>query len=146
MQLGTGLLFAGRFEIARVIGIGGMGAVYRARDHYTDSWVALKLLHPAYSHFEDTERFTREAQILSELTHPGIVNYVAHGKTVDGQHYLAMEWLDGIVLSNRLSQGPLHVRDAIRLLRSICQTLSTVHEKGIIHRDIKIGIFPSLKN
>ncbi len=86
MHLGKGQLFGGRFEIETIIGMGGMGAVYRAQDHYTGTLVALKLLHATRNLSDDIERFYREAELLSELRHPGIVNYVAHGLSVDGQH------------------------------------------------------------
>src|SRR5262245_28893618 len=88
-------LFANRFEIERQAGSGGMGAVYRARDRATGAAVALKLMHPGAAGPDGGERFAREARILAEIEHPGIVSYVAHGQTPDGRRYLAMEWLDG---------------------------------------------------
>src|SRR5688572_17137094 len=95
-----------RFEIEQAAGRGGMGSVFRARDARSGGErVALKILH-ADMH-EHAERFLREAQILAELRHPGIVRYVAHGEAPDCGLYLAMEWLEGEDLSQRLARVPL---------------------------------------
>lgn len=102
LQLASGSLFGNRFEIQRTAGSGGMGTVYRATDRYSGDTVALKLLHPGEGHGE-MERFAREAQLLSELRHPGIVAHVAHGQTPDGQRFLAMEWLEGQDLGQRIA-------------------------------------------
>ena len=87
----VGELFAGRFAIDRVAGSGGMGTVYQARDLATDRAVALKLLQTSGGGSSDVERFLREASVLSELEHPGIVSYISHGAAPDGQRFLAME-------------------------------------------------------
>jgi eukaryotic-like serine/threonine-protein kinase len=94
----TSTTIAGRFILGAVAGSGGMGTVYRARDARTGQVVAVKLLRPS-DRPADVERFTREAEILAELRHPGIVEYLAHGVTPAGQPYLAMEWLEGEDLS-----------------------------------------------
>ena len=101
-QVAPGSLFANRFAIQRAAGSGGMGTVYRATDRYSGETVALKLLHTGAGGPGEAERFAREAQILSELSPPGIVAHVAHGQTLDGQRFLAMEWLDGQDLGERL--------------------------------------------
>src|SRR4051812_44866640 len=106
LQLSPGSLFANRFEIQRAAGSGGMGTVYRAIDRYSGDTVALKLLHGGTGGLDEVERFTREAQLLSELRHPGIVAYVAHGQAPDGQRFLAMEWLEGQDLGECLARGP----------------------------------------
>lgn len=82
-----------------------MGTVYRATDRYSGDTVALKLLHAGAGGPDEGERFAREAQLLSELRHPGIVSHVAHGQTPDGQRFLAMEWLEGEDLGARLLRG-----------------------------------------
>ncbi len=94
LQLSPGSLFANRFELQRAAGSGGMGTVYRATDRHSGDTVALKLLHAERDAeaAQGSERFAREALLLSELRHPGIVAYVAHGQTPDGQRFLAMEW------------------------------------------------------
>jgi len=76
MKLGAGSLLADRFELESTAGSGGMGTVFRARDRYTGDRVALKLQHPSAGDYHEPERFLREAQMLSELRHPGIVSYV----------------------------------------------------------------------
>ena len=137
MALSPGSLVANRFLIDKEAGTGGMGTVYRARDLQTDRWVALKLLSSGRraGSAQDSARFAREAQILSELRHPSIVAYIAHGQAADGQRYLAMEWLEGHDLAQRLAAGPLPIADSILLLRGAAEALLAAHERGIIHRD-----------
>lgn len=137
VRFSSGTLFANRFEIERTAGSGGMGTVYRARDRYSGEIVALKLLHSGTIRTDEDERFAREAQLLSELRHPGIVAHVAHGQTPDGQRFLAMEWLDGEDLAQRLARGPLPLRDCLRLLEQVAEALSLAHQRGVIHRDLK---------
>jgi serine/threonine protein kinase len=136
-ELHPGDVFAGRFEINRLAGSGGMGSVYLCRDRFSGGAAALKLLHKSGSDPHEAERFVREAQLLAELSHPGIVSYLGHGQTPHGQRFLAMEWLDGQDLGKRLARGPLALGEAIRLLRDIATALSAAHERGIVHRDIK---------
>src|SRR5262249_28681007 len=98
LTTGAGLLQPGefldeRFQVDRLAGRGGMGEVYRALDVQTREPVALKVLRRRDP--EDAERLAREAWLLSELRHPGIVRYIAHGAAEDGLSYLAMEWLEG---------------------------------------------------
>ena len=132
-----GEVFANRFEIDRVAGSGGMGTVYRAHDRSSGSVVALKLLLEHRTTENDSDRFAREAQILAELRHPGIVSHVAHGITQDGQRFLAMEWLDGEDLAQRLARGPLTLHDALKLIEQVAQALAFAHARGVIHRDLK---------
>ncbi|MDI1451433.1 serine/threonine-protein kinase [Polyangium sp. 6x1] len=132
-----GTVVAGRFRLEELAGRGGMGEVFRARDLRTGAEVALKLLHSAGSGFEQTARFDREARLLSQLGHPGIVSYLAHGKAEGGRPYLALEWLPGQDLGKRLAEGPLELRDCVTLLLSVADALAAAHGKGILHRDIK---------
>ncbi len=145
LQLAPGSLFANRFEIQRAAGRGGMGTVYRATDRYSGDTVALKLLNTdgGMGRHDEMERFAREAQLLSELRHPGIVAHVAHGQTPDGQRFLAMEWLEGQDLSARLMRGPLLVRDCLRLLDQVTAALAPAHQRGIVHRVGKPNKSPS---
>ncbi len=133
----AGTLFANRFEMDRPVGAGGMGLVYRARDRYTGDWVALKVLHDSMAATSLQARFLKEAQILSELVHPHVVSYVAHGESPDGRRFLAMEWLEGQDLAQRLRQGPLDLQSALSLLEYVADGLAAAHQRGIIHRDIK---------
>lgn len=134
-RLPAGAVLANRFELERIAGQGGMGTVYRARDRHSGDWVALKLLDGASA--DDAERFLREAELLSELRHPGIVSYVAHGRTPDGQHFLAMEWLEGETLGQRLLRGPLLISECILLIGQVADALAEAHRLGMVHRDLK---------
>ncbi|WP_437304258.1 serine/threonine-protein kinase [Sorangium sp. So ce388] len=126
-----------RFEIERVAASGGMGTVYRALDRVTGTPVALKLLgQPDRS---AVHRFEHEARILAELDHPRIVRHVAHGVTPDGVPYLAMEWLDGESLAQRLTRQRLDLEESLALLRATAEALGAAHARGIVHRDVKPG-------
>ena len=83
-----------------------------------------------------TERFEREARILAELNHPRIVRYVAHGRTAAGQ-FIAMEWLEGETLADRLLRGRLEIAEATQLIETVAGALAVVHARGMVHRDIK---------
>jgi serine/threonine protein kinase len=137
LRLRPGVVFADRFEIDRPAGSGGMATVYRARDRLTAGWVALKLLMNTGTGARHSERFAREAQLLSELRHPHIVGYAAHGETPEGQRFLAMQWLDGQDLAARLASGPVNVRDALAMTARIAEALSVAHQHGVVHRDLK---------
>jgi serine/threonine protein kinase len=125
-----------RFVLQELAGAGGMGTVYRAIDLRTDQMVAVKLLE-AGDDPQAAERFAREAQLLCELRHPGIVEYLAHGVTGDGQPYLAMEWLTGEDLARRVARGALSLADSLTLLRRTASALAVAHQRGIVHRDVK---------
>ncbi|NUQ78751.1 MAG: protein kinase [Polyangiaceae bacterium] len=133
-----GSCIAERFVIESHAGTGGMGAVYRAHDKRTGHPIALKLLQRD-GNPEFAERFAREARVLSELRHPSIVAYLAHGETEEGAPYLAMEWLDGEDLAGRLSRGPLPIAEALILLRQAAEALAVAHARGWVHRDLKPG-------
>ena len=126
---------AKRFSLEQIAGSGGMGTVYRAHDEWTGKPVALKLLNHADA--TDFERFEREATVLSELSHPGIVGYVAHGLTESGTPYLAMQWLDGEDLTHYLSKHRLGVGEGLLLMQQAATALQVAHARGIVHRDIK---------
>lgn len=124
-----------RFTIEREIGAGGMGTVYRATDLETGGPVAVKRLD--IRTVNDAERFAREAVVLAELKHPGIVRYVAHGRTESGEDFIAMEWLEGKTLQDRLAEGPLSMVETVQLGTRIAAALSIAHGRGVIHRDLK---------
>ncbi|APR87952.1 Adenylate cyclase [Minicystis rosea] len=125
-----------RFVIERLAGAGGMGAVHRAHDLETGAPVALKVLLGT-SLPEDELRFEREAMVLSQLDHPGIVRYVARGLTAMGRPYLAMEWIEGEDLAARLQRGPLSVAETIELGLLVAKALGAAHARGVVHRDLK---------
>ena len=132
----AGELFAQRFLIEDQIAAGGMGAIFQAIDQQTGRSVALKLPKSQGS-AADAQRFVREAQILGELHHPHIVPYVAHGVDEANQPYLAMEWLEGENLAERIRRGPLGLRDTVAVALGVAAALAEAHERGVIHRDLK---------
>jgi tetratricopeptide (TPR) repeat protein len=114
-----------------------MGTVYRARDKRTDGPVAVKLL--SMHGPETTPRFEREIRALASLRHENIIAYVDHGATEDGEPYLAMEWVDGEDLADRLDRGRLSVASALSLAAAAGRALGFAHKQGIVHRDLKPG-------
>ncbi|MCC6558265.1 MAG: protein kinase [Polyangiaceae bacterium] len=136
-----GDVIAGRYEIVALAGMGGMGAVYRARDRGTGDTIALKVVRgPGWRGQAgglDATRFAREAEVLATLTHPGIVRYVAHGRAEDGDLYLAMEWLEGEDLAARLRRAPMTIDEAVLAARGAAAALAAAHARGVVHRDVK---------
>ena len=129
-----GDLVGGRFEIGAVVREGGMGLVFRAFDRETGRRCAVKTLIEASRAY--TDRFEREAELLSSLRHPAVVSYVAHG--FHGiEPYLVMDWLDGEELGDRLARGPLALADAREVAARIADALGAAHVLGIVHRDVK---------
>lgn len=131
----VGDVVAERFVIERPVASGGMGSVFYATDLVEGRPVAVKVMD--HAHEAARERFHREARVLSELAHPCLVRYVAHGETASGEPYLAMEWLEGEDLSRRLEAGPLPPAEATALVRRIADGLAQAHARGVVHRDVK---------
>src|ERR1039458_4484976 len=126
-----------QLEILSLIGQGGMGAVYQARQKELDRIVALKILPPGIG--QDAafaERFTREAKALAKLNHPGIVTLYEFGRA-DGLFYFLMEYVDGVSLRQLLNAGRVSPREALAIVPQICDALQYAHDQGIVHRDIK---------
>jgi eukaryotic-like serine/threonine-protein kinase len=134
---GSGTRFSERYEIKNQAGIGGMGTVYQAIDRESGNLIALKILHSRTT--IEQARFDQEARVLSELSHPGIVRYFDHGVTPNGSPYIAMEWLEGETLEDRLGRGNLGPAAAAHLARLVLEALSAAHARNIVHRDIKPG-------
>jgi len=124
-----------RYEMLSLLGRGGMGAVYRARERGSGEVVAVKVL--LENHAGAAERFAREAAVLAGLDHPGIVRYGTHGVTRAGEPYLAMEWLDGENLAGRLKRGRLTVDETLTLATQVAAALGAAHARGVVHRDLK---------
>jgi len=133
--MGLRELLGDRFEIEQQIAAGGMGEVFRARDRISGEVVAVKVVSDGREH--RTARFAREVELLAELSHPGIVRYVAHGETPSGELFLAMEWLDGEDLKARLEREPLTMGEAVTLARRVAGALEAAHARGVVHRDLK---------
>ncbi len=130
-----GKVVLGRFQLLAEAGSGGMGTVYRARDLTDGATVAVKILTGREA--REAVRFEQEAAILSGLTHPAIVRYVASGVAESGERFIAMEWLDGEDLAMRLDRKPVTVAEAVAVARRSAEALAYAHERGIIHRDVK---------
>jgi len=133
--LKPGTLINGRFVIEALSASGGMGTVYRAHDRTTGSAVALKVLERTRS--SEARRMHGEAELLKQLDDPGIVSYIGHGSTEQGQFYLVMEWLSGGPLSELLRRGPLSIENALSVGLCAAQALGAAHARSIIHRDVK---------
>ena len=126
---------ADRFRIENPIGEGGMGVVYRAIDETTGRRVAVKTIAGKTS--DEIARARREAMALSLLDHPNIVRHIAHGETAEGHLYLAMEWLEGTTLADRIDNTGLSLVEAVSVARQIASALAAAHEVGLLHRDLK---------
>src|SRR5882757_7674724 len=126
-----------QLEILELIGKGGMGAVYKARQKQLDRIVALKILPPGIGNDAAfAERFTREAKALAKLNHPNIVTLYEFGDA-SGQFYFFMEFVDGVNLRQLLHSGRISTREALAIVPQICDALQFAHDQGIVHRDIK---------
>ena len=133
-RIEPGDVIAERFEIEAPLDHGGMAAVFRASDRVEGGTVVVKVLRDdAARHYD---RFVREARVLAELRHPGVVRYVAHGATPEGA-WIAMEWLDGEDLAARLARAGLTVAESVVLVGRVAAALAEVHARGVIHRDLK---------
>jgi TolB-like protein/tetratricopeptide (TPR) repeat protein len=128
----------GEYHVLRLIGRGGMGAVYQAEQPEIGALVAIKVLgdEPSCDPVA-TRRFVEEARAVNKIRHPNIIDIFAFGRLPDGRQYFVMEYLDGETLESRLAAGPLPASDARRLLLQICQGLQAVHDERIVHRDLK---------
>ncbi|MBN2162417.1 MAG: protein kinase, partial [Pontiellaceae bacterium] len=132
-----------QLEILELIGQGGMGAVYKARQKELDRVVALKILPKEIGEAAGfAERFTREARALAKLNHPGIVTLYEFGKCTAGGppaplYYFLMEYVDGLNLRGLLNGGRISPREALAIVPHICDALQYAHDHGIVHRDIK---------
>ncbi len=127
-----------QLEILELLGQGGMGAVYKARQKQLDRLIALKILPPEVGQTEDfAERFTREARSMAKLNHQHAVTLYEFGQTDDGLYYFMMEFVEGTDLRRVMLAGELKPSQAIAIVPQICEALQYAHTKGIVHRDIK---------
>lgn len=129
--------FAGRYDIEKEIGAGGMATVYLARDPKHDRQVAIKVLRPELAAALGPDRFPREIKIVAQLQHPHILPLYDSGE-LQGFLYYVMPYVSGESLRTRLDrEGQLPIQDAVRILREVADALSYAHGHGILHRDIK---------
>jgi serine/threonine protein kinase len=126
-----------QLEVLELLGHGGMGAVYKARQKDLDRLVAVKVLPPEVGADPAfAERFTREARALARLNHPNIVIVYDFGRT-GGLFYFVMEFVDGVNLRHAIRGGELAPPQALAIVPQICDALQYAHDEGVVHRDIK---------
>ncbi|WP_437732432.1 protein kinase domain-containing protein [Sorangium sp. So ce1335] len=135
----VGTTLRGKWTIDRLLGIGGMAAVYAAT-HKIGRREAIKILHPEVARSKDLRaRFEREAQAVNQFHHPGVVEIRDIDMTEDGAPFLVMELLEGESLADRLQRlGNIETGEMLRLMDELLDVLGAAHERGIIHRDIKL--------
>jgi serine/threonine protein kinase len=132
-----GTVLFGEYEIVNVLGVGGMGEVYRARHRRLDEHRAIKVMHAELSNKKGaSEFFYREAKALLAVRHPAVVHCHDLLSDDDGRVYLIMEMIEGIPLSKKMNDGPLSPDDVAMLGARVAHGLSAAHRKGVIHRDV----------
>jgi len=130
---------AGRYQIERVLGEGGMATVYLAHDQKHNRKVAVKVMRPELAATLGADRFLREVQVAAQLNHPHILPMHDSGEA-DGVLYYVMPYVEGETLKEHIAkQGQLSVNETMRLGREVAEALAYAHTRGIIHRDIKPG-------
>jgi len=138
----SGPLHAGHlisaYRIEKLVGMGGMGWVYRARHELTARSVALKILREDQLAFDRSiDRMMREATILASVSHSGIPRFFECGMLDDGRPWIAMELVEGISLAQRMQRGPIDADYVIDFVASVAEVLAAAHARGVTHRDLK---------
>jgi serine/threonine protein kinase len=131
----------GSYRITRLLGEGGMGAVYEAVNEAIERRVAIKFLKEEFARKADiVGRFFNEARAVNRVSHPSIVQIHEQGQLPDGTAYIIMELLDGVTLSDRLAQtgGRLPEKSALEVTWQVAAALSAAHAKGIVHRVLSL--------
>ncbi|MDP9488494.1 MAG: protein kinase, partial [Actinomycetota bacterium] len=128
-----------RYVPSGLLGGGGMAKVFLAHDRILGRDVALKVLREQYAEDgEFVERFRREATSVATLNHPNVVQVYDQGRSEDGRYYIAMEYVPGGALKDRIDgEGTLDPAEAARLASQVAEALQAAHERGIVHRDVK---------
>jgi serine/threonine protein kinase len=127
----------GNFACTALLGRGGMGEVYKAKDQKLGRDVAIKVLPEEFAKDADrVARFQREAKLLASLNHPGIASIYGL-EECEGIHFLVLELIEGDTLADRLTHGAIPVEESLKLALQIAEALEAAHEKGVIHRDLK---------
>ncbi len=137
-ELDAGALVGGRYRVVRLLGRGGMGAVYHALHEPLGRPVALKVLPKKFAtDARLVARFKREAETMAALQHPNIVQVNDFAFEPNGVTHLVMELLDGESLEQRLLRGPFETEETLLIARQLCEALAVAHANGVIHRDLK---------
>jgi serine/threonine-protein kinase len=134
-----GAIISDRYRLIAPIAVGGMGAVYRAEHTLMQRRLAVKLLRPELADRDEAKkRFIREAQLCAQLDHPNCVTVYDFGVVGDDIFFLAMEFLEGESMADRLRKnGPLHAKEAVEVTCQVLDALGAAHALGIVHRDVK---------
>jgi serine/threonine protein kinase len=133
-----GSVVAGRYRVEKLLGSGGMGAVYRAEHVHMKKTVALKVLHKEFIGVNEVvARFEREAIAAARIEHPNVAPARDFGKLDDGSFYLVLEYVDGTSLRELIAEGPLDTQRAVAIAKQIALALVAAHGAGIVHRDLK---------
>lgn len=131
----------GSYRLVRLLAEGGMGAVYEASNDQLERRVAIKLMHACWAHDpEQRRRFFNEARCVNQISHPGLVTIHEYGQLDDGNAYTVMEYLEGRTLARHQQDRPgepLPLGQTLRIARQVASALCAVHEKGVVHRDLK---------
>jgi eukaryotic-like serine/threonine-protein kinase len=127
-----------RFDVVRILGKGGMGTVYLARDQRLDRLVAVKVLHTEDLGTEERRsRFMREARTAAAIRHPNVATIYEVGETHEGVPFIVMEYCDGETLSQRMRRRPIEAGEFLTIAKQIAAGAAAAHEGGIVHRDLK---------
>jgi serine/threonine protein kinase len=134
----VGVVLSGRYRIERLIGEGGMGAVYQAEHTHMRKRLAVKVLHPEMSRLpEVVARFEREAMAAAHIEHPNVASATDFGKLEDGSFFLVLEYVEGKSLREVIAEGRLELGRALHITRQVAGALARAHALGIVHRDLK---------
>jgi eukaryotic-like serine/threonine-protein kinase len=134
----VGMTLSGRYLIERLIGEGGMGAVYQAEHTHMRKRLAVKVLHPEMSRMSEVvARFEREAMAAAHIDHPNVAAATDFGKLEDGSFFLVLEFVEGSSLRDVINEGRLELGRAMHVTRQIASALGRAHALGIVHRDLK---------
>jgi serine/threonine protein kinase len=137
-RLGEGSVQLDRFELRSELGVGSFGYVFQAWDPRLQRLVALKVQRAgSLASQEEVERFLREARSVAQLKHPSIISMYETGQTEDNVWFLVCEYVEGVTLEQRMTDGPLPPQYAAEVIRGLAEALQYAHEQGVVHRDLK---------